>query len=227
MYMGQWCSQVSLKFLFQIFFRRGCLLKKPGKNWKFPKQISEKYRVRPTGLSHLELLIVVAISSILMGVAYMGYNKYSRVIARLSALQQLGDEALQQMQNCLEMSIMNTGTEDFLNCNTKKKLSLQNCTECSSPVVSTTHPTLCMEMTKGPFTQCVAYRLSTAGWNVDMPFAVTVNHKVCVERYHMGAINVSAVWPYKPCSLNSDCSSGQICRQRLGKCDASLQSACK
>ena len=221
---------MSLKILFQVFFRKGGILRRIDNNSGISNQIHKRYyMIRSTGLSHLELLIVVAIVSILTGVAYMGYNKYSGVTARLAVLQQLGDEALQRMQSCLEMSIMNTGTEDFSQCNTKEKLGLQSCKECSSPVVSTnpSFKTLCMEMTKDRFTQCVAYRLSTAGWNVDAPFAVTINHKVCVERYHTGATNVSAVWPYESCGSNSDCDTGQICRQLQGRCDASLQGACR
>ena len=181
------------------------------------------------GLTFIEAMTVLGIMLILSGAAYFGYIYHYDVTGKLATLNHLGINALQKMQNCLEMSVVQTGTESFdpippntgttwPGCDSKLKLGLQDCEDCSEPLI-TSNQIICLEITNGKFKQCVAYRHPSAAWNTDKPFKVTVNYKVCVKRYASGASAVSAVWPYKPCTANSDCETGQECpAKRLGVC---------
>ena len=175
--------------------------------------MSKTQKIIKKGMSFIEVMTVLGILLILMGVSYGSYTYHYDVTGKLAGLKLLGLKALQNMQHCLEMSVVETGTENFNpvsttwpGCNTKIKLGLQECDDCSEPRI-TSNQIICLEITKGRFKQCVAYRHSSA----NKPFKVTVNHKVCVKRYSSGTSGVSAVWPYRPCKTNSDCETGQEC----------------
>ena len=200
---------------------------------------------RKPGFTITEVLVTVGIIGLLAAVGYQGYLYHYDVTGRLSALQQLGTQAIHRMQICVEQGVLNTGKETFeavagttwQGCDTKEKLSLHNCEACAEPQLNTPKVALCMEITQGRFTQCVAYRINS-GISIARPYKVTVNNdqgnfKVCGKRPSTStawtAAAVNSVWPYRPCDSHKDCcdantdsacaAKGLECRTFTGKCD--------
>ena len=212
---------------------------------KPPKVLTRMHRGyysvnRTVGLSLMEMVITVGIIAIMAVIGSIAYMEHVNITGKLAALQKLGSEALEEMQKCMELSVLNTGKESFRpvdnnsdgdtddpgewrGCDTLEKLNLQDCQECDTPKAHATWKTICMEMNLGRFKQCVAYRLGEQKWITHWPLKVSINHKVCVKRYHSkGAVNVSAVWPYQPCDSVSDCDTGLECTERKGLCDVTI-----
>ena len=193
------------------------------------------------GFTITEVLVTVGIIGLLTAVGYQGYLYQYDVTGKLSALQQLGTQAIHRMQICVEQGILNTGKETFeavsgtkwQGCDTKEKLSFHSCQDCAQPQLNTPKVALCMEITQGRFTQCVAYRIG-----MGRPYKATVNDdqgsfKVCGSRPNTSTAwtdsAARAVWPYRPCDSHKDCcdagtdsacaAAGRECRTFTGKCD--------
>lgn len=179
----------------------------------------DSFRRNP-GFTFTEVLTVMGIMGILATIGYQTYIYHYNVTAKLSALQKLGTQAVNQMQICVEQAILNTGKETFeavgawSGCNSKALLNLQSCLDCQAPQLSTSKKALCMQITQGDLKQCVAYRID----GVDRLYKATVNSKVCVKRPNTSTAwtdaSVTSVWPYIPCDADKDC------------CDANTNSAC-
>ena len=197
---------------------------------------------RKPGFTITEVLVTVGIIGLLAAVGYQGYLYHYDVTGRLSALQQLGTQAIHRMQTCVEQGVLNTGKETFESipakkwggCTSKTLLSLDSCEDCDQPQLNTSKLALCIEITQGRFRQCVAYRIGS----IHRPYKATVNDdqgnfKVCGKRPDTSTpwtgAGVNSMWPYKPCDSHSDCcdagtnsacaAAGRECRTFTGKCD--------
>ena len=188
--------------------------------------------LKQKGLSFVELLTVVGIIGVLAVVGSITYVEHVSVTGNLSALQQIGGHVLQQMQRCVETSVLNTGKEmvkhddvngdgkvdsgEWPGCGSRKLLHLQRCEECETLKTSWYSKThggrICMTIKKGRFSQCVGYRALPESKAV-YRFKINVNHKVCAQKRSSTAH--SALWPYVPCDSHKDC------------CEANTDSACE
>lgn len=186
-----------------------------GKN--FEKISLSVSHLKQKGLTFLELLAAVGIISILTGMIYIGYGKYV-LSARLGALHRQGTHILNQMQKCVEESILSTGREsilpvdmsdplngdttdpeDWKGCGSKEALELQQCEECKNPKASA--GSICIRIEKGELNQCVGYTPGDSTYRME----VTVDRGTCA--YDRTGGRHSAVWPYKVCGSDSDCTS--------------------
>ncbi|MCY4513379.1 MAG: type II secretion system protein [Bdellovibrionales bacterium] len=195
------------------------------------------------GITLTEVLAVLGIIGILTIVGYQAYFYHYDVTSRMSALQQLGSQAIHRMQICVEQTVLTTGQETFeavpgttwRGCVSKELLSLQSCTDCQEPQLNTSKEALCMEITQGHLKQCVAYRIK----GIDRPYKATISStthgsfKVCAKRPNTSTPwaddSVTAVWPYNHCNSHKDCcdansdsacaAAGRECRSFLGQCD--------
>lgn len=226
------------KFKRNFLLRRNKILKRSLRK----ANQNQKFFYQKPGFTITEVLVTVGIIGLLVAAGYQGYLYHYDVTGKLSALQQLGTQAIHRMQTCVEQGVLNTGKETFeavagttwQGCDTKKNLSLQSCLDCKEPQINTSKLALCMEITQGRFTQCVAYRIGS----IHRPYKATVNDdqgafKVCGKRPDTKtawtAAGANSVWPYRPCDSHKDCcdantdsacaAKGRECRTFTGKCD--------
>ena len=194
------------------------------------------------GFTITEVIVTVGIMGILATISYQYYIHHYDITAKLASLQKLGTQAIHQMQICVEQAVLHTGKSTFEantakkwdGCETKALLSLHSCASCAEPQLNTPKVALCMEITEGRFTQCVAFRIGTG----PRPYKATVSAdhgalKVCGRRPDTSTpwtgAAARAVWPYKPCDSHSECcdagtdsacvAKGRECRTFTGKCD--------
>ena len=198
---------------------------------------------RKPGFTITEVLVTVGIIGILAAISYQYYMYHYDITGKLASLQKLGTQAIHQMQICVEQAVLHTGKEDTFEenkakkwdgCESKALLNLHSCEACAQPQLNTPKLALCIEITQGRFTQCVAYRIGTGM----RPYKATVNNdqgtlKVCGRRPSTSTpwtgAAPRAIWPYKPCDSHSECcdagtdsacaAAGRECRTFTGKCD--------
>lgn len=214
-----------VSFSLSDFFKNRSIPKRTKPSKKNLNRIDKnsKLSARNPGFTITEVIVTVGIIGILATISHQYYIHHYDITGKLASLQKLGTQALHQMQICLEQSVVHTGTENFEavagkkwdGCTTKALLSLQQCEGCSSPQLNTAKNALCMEIKKDRFKQCVSYYIGSD----PITHKKAIDIKACVRKIGSGT-KVSAVWPYKPCTANSDCKTGQLCKKGKGTCNA-------